>query len=328
MKNNLLTILTLLLAASIMGCQDKMEGVHTFTHLNDTLTIEHSEPSSKFVQAANEVFKERIDLLYAPSGYVAKINQTRSDVEVDGEFANLLRNLISISEMTERAYTPLMGKMIELWGINDPEPRIADYDLLMQAVVDIAESQLIISDDNKVTVSGSANLDLGMAGIGWALDGVASIMQNSGVKSAKVHCKGIYRIWIDKEENKKWSVDMIKPFPDDDIGYQLFPQAGGTCIIEVEQLTFQYGTQKYHHIINPTTGFPTSDVHTVLYWAPTSSEAAALAYAAIVLGRSETFSMTEEHPQYAIFMVYEGTFGIAAEFDSQVMKWLRMEVVK
>ena len=73
---------------------------------------------------------------------------------------------------------------------------------------------------------------------------------------------------------------------------------------------FEHNGKKYHHIIDPHTGYPAKDMVSVTVIAPTCTEADALATAVFVLGSKKGIALLEGMENTEGLLMYEDTEGL------------------
>lgn len=127
-------------------------------------------------------------------------------------------------------------------------------------------------------------LDLGAAAKGYAVDRAALRLQNLGVESGLIEAGGDIRYWGEKPDGSAWSFGIQHPRNPgryaraEDIGLPAIATSG-----DYERF-FMYDGRRYHHILDPGTGFPAMGTVSATVWARSALEADVLSTAVFILG--------------------------------------------
>ena len=157
-------------------------------------------------------------------------------------------------------------------------------------------------------------VDLGGIAKGYASDKVAELLKEKGVASAIVSLGGnVYGVGT-KPDGEKWEVALANPLDANDycglisIENQAVVTSGGY------QRYFEENGKKYHHIIDPATGYPAeSGLLSVTIISDSGTEADVLSTALYVMGLEKALAFWQEHGGFEAIFVTEAGEVIATE---------------
>ena len=208
-----------------------------------------------------------------------------------------------------------IGDLSALWdfdsGLGVP-PAQAEIRIALSGV----DFSLVSIDDDNVSTGVSQSLDLGAVGKGTACDVIKRELERQGVRTAIVSAGGTVMTLGDKSGGA-WSVGIRTPETDNTSGdYFAKLCLEGTVFVSTSgsyEKCFEYGGRLYHHILDPSTGYPSdSGLVSVTVIAGSGTVADALSTACFVLGYDRSLDLLEKYGAEAIFVTADKsvlTFG-------------------
>ena len=136
-------------------------------------------------------------------------------------------------------------------------------------------------------------INLGGIAKGYAVDRAAAILKRAGFSDALVQAGGDL-LCMGSKGGKPWTAgirDPRGPAEDAFATLQLVDHAFSTAG-DYERFFFLDG-KRYHHIIDPRTGFPATASRSVTIWAPTALVADAIDDAVFILGPKKGLELVE-----------------------------------
>lgn len=256
------------------------------TVVDVTLWDVSEEQASAAVAAVRESMNEVNDRWHAwhPSD-LSNINAHLARGEpapVDPPTAALLAKAKSLALASGERFNPAIGHLIGLWGFAADEPPTGPPPPTQDvaALVGQAPSLAHLAIENGAVRSTNAQVKIDMGGFakGVAVDAAIERLQRLGIRDAIVNAGGDLRA-IGSKGGQPWRVGIRNPRGN-----------GVIAAIEVKddetvftsgdyERYFEYEGQRYHHIINPATGYPSQGTMsvTVLHGDATTADAAATA---------------------------------------------------
>ncbi|HHV38766.1 MAG TPA: FAD:protein FMN transferase [Tepidimicrobium sp.] len=266
-----------------------------------------------------------------PTSDVNLINENAGikPVKVREDVYQVIQEAKNFAIATDGAYDPTIGPLVELWDIASKNREEADSiptDEEIQKAKDLVDyNDLELRDGGYVYLKRPGmKIDLGGIAKGYAADEVKDIFVEEGVKSAIIDLGGDIYALGNKGKGRPWRIGIEDPF--EKAGSYL-----GVSNVENKSIVtsgdykrfFIYKGNKYHHIIDPSTGYPTdNEISSISIISDRSIDGDALATALFILGvdkGSEIISDLEDVE--AIFITKKGEVII----DEKAMKKFSLE---
>lgn len=242
---------------------------------------------------------ENLTSFHKPSALTAmNDNAGREPIRCEPELLDLVRQSLEMARLTGGAYDPTIGPVSKLWSFSGGQPRLPSPSEIADALTRVGWERVKI-DTQAGTISlpeAGMALDLGGIAKGYALDKALEVIRRSGVKAALVNAGGDIVAVGEKAPGKPWRVGVQDPRRGDAIKAVVslkdrFIVTSG----DYERFFVQDG-KRYHHILNPHTGYPAEGLSSVTIIANKGSATEALAVAVSVLGAEKGLKLIEATP--------------------------------
>lgn len=203
-------------------------------------------------------------------------------VTIPDALAGLIPRARELSAASGGRFDPAIGRLISLWDFHSdtspggPPPPDADIKALVGR--DAGMEDLAIIDGKVSTDNGAVQLDFGAFAKGVALSRLSDAIREAGVRNFLLNAGGDLVAWGHKED-RPWRIGIREPRGTGVLA-GLEPRDGEAVFTsgDYERYYLWNGT-RYHHIIDPRTGYPARDVRsvTVVHDDPALADAAATA---------------------------------------------------
>ena len=287
-----LTVTVLLGLFTISGCSPKQPRYDTrflaFGTLMDLTIV--GIPADQAAKAADIIEADFLQMHKAwhawdpgPLGQVNRMLKSGKSFSAPPSVMPLIRLGKSLSEQSEGLFNPAIGHLIDSWGFhrNDPTgskppPRETIERLLKDnpKMQDIEIEGLSLRGTNP-----AVKLDFGAFGKGYGIDLAVDHLKEMGIENAIVNAGGDLRAIGLRETGDPWKIAIRHPENNGIIGS--LEIAGDESIFTSGnyERNFTWEGRRYHHIIDPRTGYPSegSASVTVLHNNSTTADAAATA---------------------------------------------------
>lgn len=272
--------------------QDSSETYEVYVSKNLIGTLIEAKIVTKDINASKKIlyyaFKEieRIDSLLAwqiPTSEISKINSSagKYPVKVSYETYSILERSLSYSKSSDGIFDVTVGPLTQLWGFNgDEEPTTAQEKRAIDSCLQLVGYKDLILNPNDTTAflkRAGMSIDLGGIGKGYAIDRAADILKKNGLTSFLFNAGGDVLVSGYKSEAQNWTVGIKDPRLDDKLigSVELFDKSIATSG-DYERY-FEIDGKRYHHILDPFTGYPASNSMSVSVIAESAERADALA---------------------------------------------------
>lgn len=255
-----------------------------------------------------------------------KENSGKKWVEVSEHTINVLEKSIQVSQKTNGLFDITSGPLINLWNIHPPEgyyptdqERLAAINLVNYKYVSIDKknAKVYLEKDNM-------EVNLGAVAKGYIADQVKLFLQSKGIHKAIINLGGNVLTLGKHSEKRPFKVGIQDPnsVRGEYIGMVNISDQSVVSSGIYERF-FEYNNKKYHHILNPFTGFPEeNNLIQVTIVSKDSIDGDIFSTAAYLLGLDKGMTMIEKtNGLEAIFItknkeIYLSS-GIEEEFSSK-----------
>lgn len=255
-------------------------------------------------QAAQAIMDEiqRVEALtsFHKSSSLTGVNDRagREPIRCDRELFALVKASLEIARVSEGAYDPTIGPVSKLWGFSAGDPRLPSSSEVADAAARVGWQRVGMDPESETIRLPEAGMALDLGGIakGYALDKALEVIRKSGVKGALVNAGGDIVAAGEKASGTPWRVGVQDPRRGDAIKAVVnikdrFIVTSG----DYERFFIQDG-KRYHHILNPRTGYPAEGLSSVTIIGSKGSALEPLAVAVFVLGSEKGLKLVESIP--------------------------------
>lgn len=252
------------------------------------------------------------------------INSGENFQVVSEETFSILRTAIKYSELTQGAFDPTIRPLVNLWGIGTDAQAIPTKEEIHEKIKLVNYKNIIFNKDNnsvKLTYK-NQSLDLGGIAKGYASDVVKDILIKNNIKNGIIDLGGNIYALGEKEDGTPWRVGIQDPFTSrgNFIGVISVKNKSVVTSGYYEKYFIKDG-KKYHHILNPLTGYPSeSNIISVTIISDKSIDGDGLSTGVYIMGLDKATKLIESIPGVdAIFITNENqvyaTSGIKYNFQ-------------
>lgn len=302
----LLILIIVLVLASNRGSH-KEKSFQRAKFLMGTLvevTIFDEQSYSTLQAAVESVFKDIIGLEQLlgrrqKKSDVWKVNQNPGkDVEVLPETIDVIEAGKRFEKLSDGAFNIGLGRLVSLWDFEgDRNAPPADEEIKsLLASIKAGEVRLDREGATVMVPQGQA-IDLGGIAKGYIIDRAASLLSAKGIKNFIVNAGGDMRI-SGKKKGKNWRIGLQHPRKKGEVFAHIDVEDEITSIVtsgDYERFYIHEG-KRYHHILDPSTGYPARRLISATIVAPDTMTADALCTAVFVLGREKGMKLISSMP--------------------------------
>ncbi len=251
---------------------------------------------------------ERIGTLFYegnPESPFYRFNQRKGDrVEMPPEVLDLIQRGLEISEITDGGFDMTVGALLELWDFKAERPQLPTEDQIKAALSCVDYRRLSVDHGRQLLIAQSPETELTTGGIakGYAVDRAMEILARQSVKGALVNAGGDLRV-LPRGDKKKWRVGIQNPRNPNELLMIVELDSGAVVTSGDYQKFFMIDGKRYHHILNPKTGYPADSCQSVTVIASTTEKADALATGIFVAGPQKGLKIVQKMPSTEVLIV-------------------------
>jgi thiamine biosynthesis lipoprotein len=245
---------------------------------------------------------QRIETLmttWRPESDLSKVNAEagKNKVKVDPETFAVVKESLHTSDISSGTFDITFESLHGLWKFDedlDPHPPTADQ---VKAKLPLVGYKHVHLDDAAQTIyidQVGTKISLGGIAKGYAVDKAARILADAGLEAFYVQAGGDLFARGRKPDGTAWQAGIRDPRGPDgsyfamiDLSDHAFSTAGDY------ERSYVIGQKRYHHIIDPRTGFPATASRSVTIYAPTAYQADAIDDAVFILGPKKGLELVE-----------------------------------
>lgn len=330
MKNIVLTGragLGLLFFLLLSSCdmQQNSARPYPFEYSNSTMGTSFTIKVSQLPDAAEtDSLQEKIDALlarinaqmstYLPDSELSRFNASQSiEWQKTSPFLfKVLQKSKQVNALSMGAFDVTVGPLVNVWGFGTDPVR---FDVPPQALIEQEQkrigSQHLHLDEEKTSIRkdiAELYIDLSAVAKGYAVDKVAELLEQEGVKHYMVEIGGELRLKGSNIQHQPWKIAIEKPTADRRMIEKVLSISDiGMATSGDYRNFFEVDGVRYSHTIDPRTGRPvTHKLASVTVFSATTMDADAWATALTVLGPEQGFQLAEKKRIPALFIIKNG----------------------
>ncbi|MDD2230480.1 MAG: FAD:protein FMN transferase [Candidatus Cloacimonetes bacterium] len=197
---------------------------------------------------------------FQPDSWFSKVNNsTETQFSMDADVYAMLVIADSLYKISNGTFDPTIKPVWDLWGFNSESPTIPDS-LEIQKELKRVGFNRIKFDKDKLTKPIDMQIGLGAISKGYILDKAKEYMHSIGLNSGYISCRSSMTFF----GNPIAQIVYIQhPRKTDDFiaSFKILNKSVGTS--GDYQQFFVIDNKRYQHILNPLTGYPVEDMHSV-----------------------------------------------------------------
>jgi len=235
---------------------------------------------------------ERVEQLlsaHLETSDIAAVNQrgfTRP-VRVQPETFAILKRAVAYGQQFDGLFDVTVGPLTKLWGFNDEAEVVLPPTDELHAAKALVGFQYITLNEADTTVQvqqAGMRIDLGGIAKGYAVDRAVAVLREEGVINFLLNAGGDLYVAGEKQPGQAWKVGVKHPRETDILLASI--SANNQAIAtsgDYERFT-EIDGQRYHHILDPRSGYPATTSQSATALASTVEEADVLATYLFITG--------------------------------------------
>lgn len=245
-----------------------------------------------------------------------------SAVNVPADIYPLFERAMFFAEKTDGAFNPVIGGIVKLWNIGFENARKPEDRDIRDALFRTGYKDVQLTGTAVFLKKAGMKLDLGAIAKGFAADELTRIVRQAGIAHAVIDIGGTISAVGKRPDGKRWNIGIRDPRV----------QQGQPIIsapIESRSIStsgsyeryFEQGGVRYHHIIDPATGYPVrNNMIAVSVFSNSATDADALSTACFVLGYEKAVKLLAKIPgAEALFIFDDNSVRTTGSLEKNIM---------
>lgn len=244
---------------------------------------------------------------------ISKINNSAgiSMEKVSKETFFVISKAVHYGELYQGVMDITVRPLMNLWAQKAVQNKVPSNDEINSMLKRVNYKDIILSEKQDLVMLKHENqaLDLGCIAKGYAADVVKNIFMKNGVSTGLLDLGGNIVALGNKIDGTKWNIGIQDPFKRQGEYIGIISVANKSVVTSGNyERYFIYEGKKYHHIIDPTTGYPCSNgVVSTTIISDNSIDGDALSTCTYILGVEKGLKLIELIKDVdAIFITEQG----------------------
>ncbi|MGL5414051.1 MAG: FAD:protein FMN transferase [Clostridium sp.] len=265
MRKKIYGLLIIALSFGLISCGEKEENIKSRTELfmGTVINVKIYDGKEKVLDRVFDEIKELEDKasINKEGTEVTNVNENAGirGVGVSDNIFEIIKEGKKYSKMSEGKYDITIGPLVKLWSIGLPEAKKPKEKELLEVLKKINYENLELKEDKKEVFLKKKGmiLDLGSIAKGYTADRIKEILEEEGVKKGIIDLGGNIYAFGEKGENDPWKIGIQNPFSDrGDVVGAIKVKDKSIVTTGIYERFLEENGKKYHHILNPKTGYP------------------------------------------------------------------------
>ncbi len=252
--------------------------------------MNETEADKIITKAFDEI--KRIDDLFSSHsdvGTITKINNSNETLFAPHpEIFEVMLYCDSLNKISNGAFDVSLGTLIDEWKFGSSDPVLPSEKNILIAKSLSGWKNIRFNSNASFTKANGVQLNFGAVAKGYAVDKAIELLKRNGINTALVNAGGEIR-----ELGRDWVVGIQHPRSSTNLLGTLKLNGMAVATSGDYEQYFEKDGKRYHHILDPKTGYPSDKCRSVTVIAQTDMEADALATAVFVLGKDEGMKLIE-----------------------------------
>ena len=247
---------------------------------------------------------KRVDDLfttYNEDSPVWKFNQKDSSIiTVDDEIYRLMVLCDSLWQISDGNFDAAIESLIQVWGFDNKHPDVPNGENLISALNESGWHNIKLSDDLKIHRTSKAALNFGGIAKGYAVDRAIEVLYKAGIKEALVNAGGEV-----KSIGSNWIIGIQHPRKPNEIIKRIKLDGISVATSGDYENYFKKDGIRYHHILNPTNGYPARGLQSATVIHKDNAFADAVSTAVLVMGKDKGLELIESLDNTEVMIIDE-----------------------
>lgn len=282
-----------------VSAETKVMGTHVqfVAFTNPKVGVEQARAA--FEAAAAEIKRVEDLMTTWRDSEVYRINAQagKSAVKVGDETFAVIKESVHASEISEGTFDITFQTLHGLWKFDEDLERKVPSDKDIKARLPFVSYKNIVLDEAAKTVKltkAQTQISLGGIAKGYGVDMAVKVLEKAGLDSFFVQAGGDLYAKGKKPDGSQWQAGVRDPRGKAGEYFAMLPLSDHAFSTAGDyERTFILDGVRYHHIIDPRTGYPAKACRSVTIYAPTAFLADEIDDAVFILGPQKGLELVE-----------------------------------
>jgi FAD:protein FMN transferase len=204
--------------------------------------------------------------------------------------------------LSKGKYDPTIAAVEWLWNFDSE--LVPSNQNIKKALLTVGLDKLKVSGDSLCLGFPGTKLDFGASIPGFVADRMTDCIKKAGVKSGLVNAGGEIYAFGKKPDGKDWIIGFRHPREEKTLILKKVSLPAVSTSGDYEKFFIKDGV-RYHHILDPSNGYPAPNCASVTVWADNVLDADILSTALFIMGPLEGLALAEKLDNIEALFIYE-----------------------
>jgi FAD:protein FMN transferase len=309
----------------LFGCNQPAEQIFRGTTMGTAYTVRATHAPASALSGLERAIQDRLEQINAsmsvhrPDSEISRFNALSMGefMPISEDFEEVLRVSSQVFDQTHGAFDPTVKPLLDLWGFGTGATNLETWrppseEAVRHALASVGLHLVDASTPGRLgKLHPDVQLDMGAVAKGFAVDALAGLLEDRGIRDYLVDIGGDVRVSGCNAEGEPWRIGVNQPERGqgwNEVRLVLRPGRGAVLTSGDYRQFFEHEGHFFSHILDPRTGRPLENgVTSVTVLAETAVLADALATGLMVLGVEKGLELMESLPGVeALFLVRGG----------------------
>jgi len=255
-----------------------------------TVVAENSTEANSFIDVAvGEITRiEKLISSWDENSQTSAINKFAGikPVKVNVELFELIERSIAISSLTDGAFDISYASIDKIWKFDGTMMLMPSAEEIKNSVTKVGYRNIVLDKEKHTVFLSLVGMKIGFGAIGkgYAADKAKQILISKGVSAGIINASGDMNTWGKQINGTDWTVAIVNPLNKKQV-FASLPISNGAVVTSGDYEKYvEFNGERFSHIINPRTGYPSTGLISVTVFAPKAELADALATSVFVMG--------------------------------------------
>lgn len=242
---------------------------------------------------------------------IRKINENAGikPVRVDARTLELIEEALYHANLSEGCFDITIAPLVDSWGFMNDRAYVPPDDERLESLSLVDYRLLQLNHDTAEVFLPRKGMALDLGGIakGYIVDRGVDVLKHEGISHALLNAGGDIKVLGGKPGGGLWNVGLRHPRAAEMVANNIMAgimlESSAIVTSGDYERYFEEGGRRYHHILDPFTGFPAGELASVTVVAREAANADALSTAIFILGPERGMELVERIPGVEVFLV-------------------------
>lgn len=278
-------LIGLLILFIVYGCGQRFPSKKEFLMDTEVEIILPQGNEEDFTAAFTEMRRvEKLMNVYDPESEISRVNRLadKEPIKISKEIFEVLKEALRYSRLTSGAFDVSIRPLSHLWGTKGKLKEIPEAREIEERLPLVNYRNIILDERNQTVEFKREGMAIDLGGIakGYALDCAIRVLKERGVKEVLINAGGDIKV----TGKRDWKIGLQHPRKEDEVLVVIKLKDQAIATTGDYQRYFIREGKRYHHIINPKTGYSAVECMSVTIIGPSAIQTDILATGVFILG--------------------------------------------